>query len=63
MKASTIFRGLCRVRYDKRGATVVEYGLLLAFIALVMIVGLSQTGVSLQGVFKLMSDHLDSATG
>ena len=43
------------VRRDDRGATAVEYGLLVALIAAVMIAGLLLLGPTLQGLY-------DSAT-
>ncbi len=37
---------------DEEGATMVEYGLLVALIALVAIVGVTLLGTSLQGLFS-----------
>ncbi|WP_267432600.1 Flp family type IVb pilin [Sphingomonas sp. GM_Shp_1] len=63
MKASEILRTMQRVCADTRGATAVEYGLIIASIMLVLIVGLSQLGISLQGVMQTLADHLQNATG
>ena len=42
---------LMKVR-DKKGATAIEYGLLAALIALVIIGAVTTVGTSLQGVFN-----------
>ncbi|MCT8000409.1 Flp family type IVb pilin [Sphingomonas sanguinis] len=61
MIASNLLRTLRHVCADTRGATAVEYGLILASIVVVLIVGLSQLGVSLQGVLQLLSNELGDA--
>ena len=38
-----------------RGATAVEYGLMVGFIAVVVIVGVSAFGASVRGLFELIS--------
>ncbi|HEX3671186.1 MAG TPA: Flp family type IVb pilin [Candidatus Cybelea sp.] len=37
---------------DEEGATMVEYGLLVAFIALVALVGVQALGTNLSGLFN-----------
>ena len=37
--------------HDERGATAIEYGLIVALIAIAMVVGLQLTGINLAGVF------------
>jgi pilus assembly protein Flp/PilA len=40
---------------DEEGATMVEYGLLVAFIALVAVVGVKTIGTSLSGMFTAVA--------
>jgi Flp pilus assembly pilin Flp len=39
---------------DDSGATAVEYGLMVAFIALVIIAGVTAFGLSVKGLFELI---------
>jgi Flp pilus assembly pilin Flp len=41
-----------RVRRDERGASLVEYSLLLAFIALVAITGVAALGLEVASLFE-----------
>jgi pilus assembly protein Flp/PilA len=41
-----------RVRRDERGATLVEYSLLLMFIALVAITGVTALGLEIASLFE-----------
>lgn len=50
----------CRLR-DDRGATMVEYGLMLALIALVCIVAVSVVGQGALGLFTKNGDALVNA--
>ena len=52
----TIFR---RLRSDKRGATAIEYGLIVALIALAMMAGLSALGGGANGMWGKLSDDVD----
>lgn len=47
-------------RFDKkdRGATAVEYGLMVALIAIVMIVGVALVGTNLNTLFDTVSDKV-----
>jgi pilus assembly protein Flp/PilA len=47
-------------RYERedRGQTLVEYGLLLVFIAIVVIVALILLGPAISGMFKSVNDQL-----
>lgn len=40
------------IESDDRGATMVEYGLMLALIALVCVLAVTAVGISLNGVFS-----------
>lgn len=61
MKAiRTILR---RLRRDERGATAIEYGLIVALIALGMIGGLSALGGGAGGLWTRIGDNVATATG
>jgi len=47
-----------RVRRDDRGATAVEYGLMVTVIALVMVVGATLLGDAISGLFSDVADAL-----
>jgi pilus assembly protein Flp/PilA len=47
-----------RVRRDDRGATAVEYGLLVALIAAVIVVVVTTLGTQIQAAFQTVSDAL-----
>ena len=48
---------------DEEGATAIEYGLLAALIAIVMAVGATATGLSLDALFDKISAKLDGIGG
>lgn len=43
---------------DERGATAIEYGLLVALLAIAMIVGLGSAGTALNGVLDTAGDAM-----
>ena len=45
---------------SKRGVSAIEYGLLAALIALVMIAAIMSLGTNLQGVFQSISSQVHS---
>ena len=47
---------------DDRGATAVEYGLLVALIAVAIIVAVTTLGGTLSGLFDSITGHLPAAT-
>ena len=47
-----------RVRRDDRGATAVEYGLLVALIAAVIVVIVTTLGTKIRGAFTTVSNAL-----
>jgi pilus assembly protein Flp/PilA len=49
---------LAKLREDERGATLVEYALLVALIALVAIVGITATGTSISSLFSQIATSL-----
>ena len=53
---------MLRLRSDKRGATAVEYGLILALIVLAMLTGLSSLGGGSGGMWTDLSDKIAAAS-
>ncbi|ODT89294.1 Flp family type IVb pilin [Phenylobacterium sp. SCN 70-31] len=47
---------------DESGATAIEYGLIAALIAVVLVGALQAVGGSLQGAFTTISDSVTEAT-
>jgi pilus assembly protein Flp/PilA len=47
-----MFQNLCR---DEEGATMVEYGLLVALIAMVALVGITLLGTNLQSLYTTVA--------
>jgi pilus assembly protein Flp/PilA len=43
------------IRFDKRGVTAMEYGLIAALVAVVIITGVTAVGTSLQALFTKIS--------
>jgi pilus assembly protein Flp/PilA len=52
---------LQRLRRDERGATAIEYGMIAALIATVIIAAVTSLGGSLNSTFDLISKTLDDA--
>jgi pilus assembly protein Flp/PilA len=46
---------------DESGATAIEYGLIAALIAVVIITGVTAVGTSLTAKFNTISSNIDSA--
>jgi pilus assembly protein Flp/PilA len=53
---------VARFANDESGATAIEYGLIAACIALVMIAAMPALTAALNGVFARISNRLDNAT-
>lgn len=51
-------RLLRHLHRDERGATAIEYGLLIALLAIAMLAALSRVGLSLAGVFETIAGFL-----
>jgi len=49
---------LTKLRNDKRGVTAVEYGLIAALIAILIIGGVSAIGTKLSSVFSTISNTI-----
>ena len=61
LKFFIVLQGLVAERVDKvkdRGATAVEYGLMVALIAVVIILAVTAIGTRLRGVFEDVRDAL-----
>ena len=57
-----LFKLVRAIGTDRRGATAVEYALIIACIMLVIFATLSQVGVDVAGVLSHLGDQLKSAT-
>ena len=53
---------LMRFLKDEEGASMVEYGLLVALIAIVAIVGVNQLGPAIRDIFQDAADELGAAS-
>ncbi|MCG9480153.1 MAG: Flp family type IVb pilin [Actinomycetia bacterium] len=47
-------------RYGEKGATAIEYGLLVALIAVVIIVAVTAVGGNLKGMFNAVADEIST---
>ena len=54
-----IMKRLRSFAHDERGATAIEYGLIAALIAVVIIAGVSQLGTKLNAKFIAISNNLN----
>ncbi len=54
---------LLRFLKDEDGVTAIEYGLIAALIAIVIVVAVTLVGVSLNGLFTTVSSELQIAAG
>ncbi|RZU31206.1 Flp family type IVb pilin [Blastococcus saxobsidens] len=52
-----------RLRRDEKGATAVEYGLMVGLIAVVIIVAVTALGGQLNGLFETVTTKLGGAGG
>jgi pilus assembly protein Flp/PilA len=59
-KIAIKIQSACR---DERGVTAIEYGLIAALIAVVIIIAITAVGDSLQTVFNTISSELQGAAG
>ena len=57
-----IIRSIQRFVQDEEGVTAIEYGLIAALIAVVIIVAVTNVGVNLSALFQLVADKLDAVT-
>ncbi len=48
---------------DEEGVTAIEYGLIAALIAIVIVIAVTLVGVSLNGLFTTVSSELQTAAG
>ncbi len=54
---------LLRFLKDEEGVTAIEYGLIAALIAVVIIVSVTLVGTSLVGIFNTIAKELNAASG
>jgi pilus assembly protein Flp/PilA len=50
-----------KIRHSEKGATAVEYGLIVALIAAVIVAVVATLGTQIQGAFQKVSDAITSA--
>ena len=53
---------ICRFRKDQDGATAIEYGLIAALIAVVIIAAVTTVGTELSSTFNVVGTKLSNAT-
>ena len=58
MIALVLSKVVARFVRDQRGATMVEYGLLLGLVAIAAIVGLTALGTAINSMFNSVEDNL-----
>ncbi|MDH4480437.1 MAG: Flp family type IVb pilin [Rhodoferax sp.] len=58
-----IFRDVCKFWRDEQGATAVEYGVMVALIAVVVIAVVAEIGVPLNDFFVRLKDCLTTPSG
>ena len=51
-----------KLRSDKRGATAIEYGLIVALIAIAMMGGLSTLGGGANGMWSVLDNKIKAAS-
>ena len=51
-----------KLRSDKRGATAIEYGLIVALIAVAMMGGLRALGGGANGMWSRLDDRIENAS-
>jgi pilus assembly protein Flp/PilA len=49
-----------RLRHDKRGAALVEYGLLVGLIAVICVVAITAVGTQISSLFSAIANSLSS---
>ena len=57
-----VIHAVAQMRGDRKAVTAIEYGLIAALIAVVIIVALVSVGTGLTGVFNAVGSKLTSAT-
>ncbi|WP_325490521.1 Flp family type IVb pilin [Sphingomonas sp.] len=58
-----ITHALGRLARDRKAATAVEYGLIIAFIVIAMVSALSSLGQATTGFWENVSSKVETATG
>lgn len=54
---------MARLRTEEKGATAVEYGIMVGLIAVVIIIAVSTLGTTLDGFFDTINGTLKPSTG
>jgi pilus assembly protein Flp/PilA len=58
---NTFVQGLKQFYQDEEGVTAIEYGLIAALIAVVIILAVTAVGKNLQQIFDLIANYLNNA--
>lgn len=58
-----LYQGVMRFVNDEEGVTAIEYALIAALIAVVIIAGVTLTGTNVKAVFKTVCDKLAAVPG
>jgi pilus assembly protein Flp/PilA len=56
-----LWRTLCTLRTERKAATAVEYGLILALIFMAMLVGVTSVGTTTAGMWNYVANSVLSA--
>ena len=62
MRQLIVLQQYLRARHDERGASAVEYGLLVALIAAIIVASVLFLGNALDGIFDATGDCINDAT-
>ncbi|XUY28751.1 Flp family type IVb pilin [Agrobacterium sp. rho-8.1] len=60
-RAEFLMQKLVTLYADRRGATAIEYGLIIALIASAIVLGMQTIGTNITAVFQLLSDTFTNA--
>ncbi|MGE5504503.1 MAG: Flp family type IVb pilin [Actinomycetota bacterium] len=55
---ASIYEMVRKIRYDDKGATAIEYGLIAALLSIAIVAVLSTAGTNLTGVFSKVGTEL-----
>lgn len=63
LKGRVMRKLLQRLRRNNKGSTAIEYGLVIALIALGAMLSFQAVGVSFNSILEIISDSMDKPTG
>ena len=62
VRGNAMFKLLRKLRKDEQGVTLIEYGLIIALIAVAALLAMSALGTSLNEMFFRINTELENAT-